>query len=117
MREMIAYCGLDCEQCDAYLATIHDDQELREKTAALWARLNNAPILPQHINCRGCRGGWHKDGILHQPLRHSPVRIGAGRGYLRGMPGGGPMREGGSDFRPSSRRPEEFRGIIKARAP
>ena len=59
MREMIAYCGLDCEQCDAYLATIHDDQELREKTAALWARLNNAPILPQHINFRGCRG----DGI------------------------------------------------------
>ncbi|MCI5827723.1 MAG: DUF3795 domain-containing protein [Lachnospiraceae bacterium] len=22
MRNMIAYCGLDCEKCDAYLATI-----------------------------------------------------------------------------------------------
>ena len=31
MREMIAYCGLDCEKCDAYLATIHDDQALQEK--------------------------------------------------------------------------------------
>ncbi len=59
MRKMIAYCGLNCEQCDAYLATIHNDQALREKTAALWARLNNAPILPQHINCQGCRG----DGV------------------------------------------------------
>ena len=24
MRDMIAYCGLDCEKCDAYLATIND---------------------------------------------------------------------------------------------
>lgn len=55
MPNMIAYCGLNCETCDAYLATIHDDQELREKTAKLWAELNQAPILPEHINCQGCR--------------------------------------------------------------
>ena len=35
MRNMIAYCGLDCEKCDAYLATINDDQALRERTAKL----------------------------------------------------------------------------------
>lgn len=55
MKELIAYCGLDCEKCDAYLATINDNQELRKKTAKLWAELNNAPILPEHINCQGCR--------------------------------------------------------------
>ena len=22
MKKMIAYCGLDCEKCDAYLATV-----------------------------------------------------------------------------------------------
>lgn len=55
MKNMIAYCGLDCETCDAYLATIHDDQALREKTAKRWAELNHAPILPEHINCEGCR--------------------------------------------------------------
>ena len=55
MRDMIAYCGLDCEQCDAFLAMLHDDQALREKTAKLWGELNNAPILPEHINCEGCR--------------------------------------------------------------
>ena len=59
MNERIGYCGLDCTACDAYLATIHDDQALREKTARLWARLNQAPILPEHINCLGCRG----DGV------------------------------------------------------
>lgn len=31
MKKMIAYCGLDCEKCDAYLATVNDDRELREK--------------------------------------------------------------------------------------
>lgn len=55
MGDMIAYCGLDCEKCDAYLATINDDQTLREKTAKLWSELNHAPILPEHINCQGCR--------------------------------------------------------------
>lgn len=29
MKEMIAYCGLDCEKCDAYIATINDNQKLR----------------------------------------------------------------------------------------
>ena len=60
MKDMIGYCGLDCEKCDAYLATINDDQALREKTAKLWAELNNAPILPEHINCEGCRANGAK---------------------------------------------------------
>ena len=37
MKDRIAYCGLNCEECDAYIATINDDQALREKTARLWA--------------------------------------------------------------------------------
>ncbi|MGN0733411.1 MAG: DUF3795 domain-containing protein [Emergencia sp.] len=59
MKKMIAYCGLDCEKCDAYIATVHDDQVLREKTAKAWTELNHVPILPEHINCQGCRA----DGI------------------------------------------------------
>ena len=55
MRKMIAVCGLDCEKCDAYLATIHNDQALREKTAKLWTEWNQTLILPEQINCEGCR--------------------------------------------------------------
>ena len=55
VKRLIAVCGLDCEKCDAYIATKYNDQALREKTAKLWAELNNAPILPEHINCDGCR--------------------------------------------------------------
>lgn len=63
MKDMIGYCGLDCEKCDAYIATVHDDQALRVKTAKLWAELNNAPILPEHINCEGCRKNRAKTGF------------------------------------------------------
>ena len=45
MKKMIAYCGLDCEKCNAYIATINDNQELRKKTAKLWAELNNPSAL------------------------------------------------------------------------
>ena len=59
MKNRIAYCGLNCEKCDAYLATINDDQVLRERTAAKWSELNHITILPEHINCEGCRA----DGV------------------------------------------------------
>lgn len=55
MKQMIAYCGLDCEKCDAYIATKNNDNALREKTAKLWAEANHAPITPEMINCQGCR--------------------------------------------------------------
>ena len=55
MKDMIGFCGLDCEKCDAYLATIHNDQARREKTAKFWSELNHTEILPEYINCEGCR--------------------------------------------------------------
>ncbi|MBR0478982.1 MAG: DUF3795 domain-containing protein, partial [Solobacterium sp.] len=55
MRRMIAYCGLDCETCEARLATVNDDNALRRKVAALWSQLNQADITPEMINCTGCR--------------------------------------------------------------
>ena len=39
---------------------MNDDNALREKTAKLWAEMNNAPITPEMINCLGCRGDGAK---------------------------------------------------------
>ncbi len=55
MNEYIAYCGLDCEACEARLATINNDNELRVKVAEEWSRLNGVEITPEMINCSGCR--------------------------------------------------------------
>ena len=55
MDKYIAYCGLDCRNCDARTATINDDDGMRCKVAELWSKLNNADITPEMINCVGCR--------------------------------------------------------------
>ena len=55
MKNLIACCGLDCETCDARVATLNNDNELREKIAKLWSGLNGVPITPDMINCLGCR--------------------------------------------------------------
>lgn len=56
MKQLIACCGLDCENCDARIATVTNDDDLREKTAKKWSEMNNAPeITAETINCMGCR--------------------------------------------------------------
>ncbi len=55
MENLIAYCGLDCEKCEARTATLTNDNALREKVAAEWSELNGVTITPEMINCEGCR--------------------------------------------------------------
>lgn len=55
MKNFIAYCGLDCEKCEARLATVNNDNELRKKVAVKWSKLNNITITSEMIICEGCR--------------------------------------------------------------
>ena len=55
MNNYIAYCGLDCSKCEARLATVNNDDDLRKKVSELWSRLNGGEITPEMINCEGCR--------------------------------------------------------------
>ncbi|MBR4219813.1 MAG: DUF3795 domain-containing protein [Victivallales bacterium] len=55
MNDFIACCGLDCEACEARIATLNDDDELRKKVAKYWSELNKVEIRPEMINCTGCR--------------------------------------------------------------
>ena len=71
MKDLIAYCGLDCEKCEARIATMNDDDDLRRKVAKEWSELNNVEITPEMINCDGCRMNGRKtvycDGLC--PIR------------------------------------------------
>ncbi len=56
MEKLIACCGLDCATCDARIATVANDNELRAKTAEKWRVQYNIPgISSEMINCMGCR--------------------------------------------------------------
>lgn len=50
---MIAYCGLDCSVCPAYIAYQTNDDELRTKTAQEWGS-EEFPVSPSDVNCTGC---------------------------------------------------------------
>jgi len=56
MKDLIACCGIDCEACDARIATVNNCDKLREETAKKWsADFGNPAITPESINCMGCR--------------------------------------------------------------
>ncbi|RLC92225.1 MAG: hypothetical protein DRI77_13120 [Chloroflexi bacterium] len=54
MDKMIAYCGLVCTECPAYVATQNDDQEALKRVAAQWSQQWNADITPEYCICDGC---------------------------------------------------------------
>ena len=72
-NQLIGCCGLDCEVCDARIATLTNDTTLREKTAALWTKLNGVPITPEMIHCTGCRV---EGVVLRQALSGPSLREG-----------------------------------------
>jgi hypothetical protein len=56
MEKVIACCGLNCAACEARIATINNDDELRKVTAEKWKTIYNVPDMsPEMINCTGCR--------------------------------------------------------------
>jgi hypothetical protein len=61
MSEMIAYCGIQCDKCDTFIATKHDDNTKRQEIASKWSKQFNSEFTPDQINCVGCKS---EDGPL-----------------------------------------------------
>jgi hypothetical protein len=55
-NKMLAYCGIDCGACPAYVATQNNDDALRAETARKWSALYKAERKVEDINCDGCLG-------------------------------------------------------------
>ena len=56
MNKLIACCGINCETCEARLATIKNDDKMRVEVAKKWCEMNHTDqITPESINCVGCR--------------------------------------------------------------
>ena len=52
-EELIAFCGINCIECPAYIAKRTENIELREKTAKEWSSPDFS-VEPHEINCDGC---------------------------------------------------------------
>ena len=55
MQSIVAYCGLVCTGCPAYVATQANDRAALEKVAAEWRQAFNSPeITADSIICDSC---------------------------------------------------------------
>jgi hypothetical protein len=55
MEKIISCCGLNCAACEARIATLTNNNELRKETAEKWQKAYNSPgITAEMINCTGC---------------------------------------------------------------
>jgi len=54
--KLISFCGLDCVECPAYIATQQQDEALLTKTAKRWSTAKRK-IKPTDIRCDGCLTG------------------------------------------------------------
>jgi hypothetical protein len=71
MERIIAYCGLSCSECPAYIAKKTNDDELRKKTAVEWSKMFNSDIKPEDINCDSC---LTIDGVVIQYCNVCDIR-------------------------------------------
>ncbi len=72
MTQIIAYCGLACSECPAYLATQANDDTARERVATEWRKAYGASHLTaDDINCDGCLA---ENGRLFGHCQECPIR-------------------------------------------
>ena len=71
MEEMIAYCGITCNECPALIATRNDDDEKRTTVAKQWSKRYNVEVKTEEVNCSGCLS---KDGILFKHCQVCEIR-------------------------------------------
>jgi hypothetical protein len=58
MTKNLAYCGIDCGECEAYLATQTDDRAGLEATAKKWAQQYGGKDMGAEVCiCDGCSSG------------------------------------------------------------
>jgi hypothetical protein len=74
--KMIGYCGINCEKCEARIATIKNDNKMRERVAGKWCEMFHTDIItPDKINCTGCRGDGMKYFFCNELCKIKPCVI------------------------------------------
>ena len=76
MNQIVAYCGLNCAECPAYLATQSGDPAELERVAAEWREAFNMPDLTtESVICDGCLPGAAGVGRLSGYCTTCAIRV------------------------------------------
>ena len=80
----LAYCGLNCAECPVFIATITNDNELRQRTADEWGKnyaeyIGKKELVVEDMNCQGCQS---IDGIRFIGCENCPIRKCSSGRYL-----------------------------------
>ncbi|MBR5222406.1 MAG: DUF3795 domain-containing protein [Clostridia bacterium] len=51
----VGCCGHDCSRCKIYLATVHDDEQLRQESKQFYRDAFSADLPLHTFHCLGCR--------------------------------------------------------------
>ncbi|MFX1314618.1 MAG: DUF3795 domain-containing protein [Promethearchaeota archaeon] len=70
MEKMIVYCGLNCAECPAYIATQNEDEVELKRVAREWSN-EEMSLKPEDICCDGC----NVEGRLFIWCGQCPIRI------------------------------------------
>lgn len=66
MAKLIAYCGIDCAGCEAYIATQADDQAAKMSLLEKWRVDYHAPDMTlADVTCDGCTSSGRLGGYTH----------------------------------------------------
>lgn len=78
MTKILSACGLDCPNCECFVATRDDNDEQRQDIVLRWSKTYDAELTSQDINCEGCMSeGTHFGWCDKCPIRACVV----GKGY------------------------------------
>jgi hypothetical protein len=74
--EAFSYCGVDCNACDVFKATVHGDAEALERAHKLWTKTAQKhwgmqTLDPAILKCKGCRCEGTE---IFKGCRHCPIR-------------------------------------------
>ena len=67
MEKMIAYCGIDCAGCEAYIATQANDHQVKLALLEKWRAAYNSPEMTiSAVTCDGCTSQGRLGGYTQE---------------------------------------------------
>ena len=78
MNKLIACCGINCETCEARLATIKNDDKMRVEVAKKWCEMKKCVAAKGYETCGDCpdKNSCKKVGAIWENCAEAKKNLG-----------------------------------------